>query len=137
MIRTNTHIILSVFLSLITLLVVFAMINDNNSYPPLEPDSPGYDYVGNYEGSLINHIILVVIGFVILLYVTLRIKRKLPVFLRIILVLLFITNAIWAWSSIMHMGGIAVLYAFWSLFLVLFLAVCLFISGRFVKKSHG
>lgn len=103
----------------IGLSVIVLMIIDFKNYPPLAIGTPGWEYKNNYEGSLTYHISLVLLGLLTGLFMGFAANKRLFVYLKFGILLLFIGLVILAWANVIHQGGVASIFALWSVFLVL------------------
>lgn len=103
----------------IGLSVIVLMIIDFKNYPPLAIGTPGWEYKNNYEGSLTYHILLVLLGLITGLFMGFAANKRLFVYLKFGILLLFIGLVILAWANVIHQGGVASIFALWSVFLVL------------------
>lgn len=113
----------------IGLSVIVLMIIDFKNYPPLASGTPGWEYKNNYEGSLTYHISLVLLGLLTGLFMGFAANKRLFVYLKFGILLLFLGLVILAWANVIHQGGVASIFALWSLLL--------FVWGIFAMSWKG
>lgn len=119
----------------IGLSVIVLMIIDFKNYPPLAIGTPGWEYKNNYEGSLTYHISLVLLGVITGLFMGFAANKKLYVYLKFVILLLFIGLMILAWANVIHQGGVASIFALWSLFLFVWGIIAMPWKGLFRSRQ--
>jgi hypothetical protein len=93
------------------------MIYDFQNYPPLPEGAPGWEYKNNYKGSLTYHLTLLLVGFGMGFFMILPLQKRGFLVLKLISLISFLGLAILAWTNVIHQGGVASVFALWSLFL--------------------